>query len=270
MVSLDPRDYVAEVQKANATLAQSSADFQRYQKLFDEGVTSQADLDARRKRYEVSKADLDRAKKAREDADLIAPFSGVVARKLVDDFQNVRRKEPVLILQDVSRLKFTTALPEADLTSRNARPSREEINARIDAHVIVSTLPDLSFEATLGELALTADPTTRTFDATFYFQPPDDVNVLPGMTAKVVVSFDAGRSGDYQVPGTAVFADDEGGSNVWRVDMERNVVERVPVSIGAMSGDRITIQGGLAAGDVIAFSGVHELEDGRLVREYVR
>ena len=39
------------------------------------------------------------AEKAVEDTVLRAPFDGIVARRLVEDFQNVQAKEPVLVVQ---------------------------------------------------------------------------------------------------------------------------------------------------------------------------
>ena len=270
LVRLDPRDFEADLQKARAVLAQAKADKERYEKLFAEGVASQAELDARTEHFGVSQADVTRALKALEDADLVAPFDGMVARKLVEDFENVMAKKPVLILQDVHRLKIRTAVPESDLAGRGPARSRENINQRIQAEVSVSSLPGERFPAELGELALTADPTTRTFDATFYFDPPPGVHILPGMTAKVSLRLSEPGEQAHAVPGSAVWSDEAGNPQVWRVDPETSTVRRTPVELGAMSGSRVEIRGGLEAGDVVVTSGVHQLEEGRLVRRYVR
>ena len=40
------------------------------------------------------------------DTELTAPFSGVMARKLVQDFANVTAKQPVLVLTDASTLEI--------------------------------------------------------------------------------------------------------------------------------------------------------------------
>jgi RND family efflux transporter MFP subunit len=269
LARLDLRDFEAEVKKAQANRAQAYADFQRYQKLFEEGVTSKAELEAKQQHFEVAEAELRQANKALEDAALTAPFSGVVARKLVDDFENVRAKQPVLILQDLTKLKTRVTVPEADMGGEARSESNEEMTAKIRPQVVVSSLPDRKFEAKIWEITMVADPVTRTFEATVYFPYPTGLNVLPGMTAKVIVQL-TGEGGGHWVPGVAVTADDEEQPMVWRVDPQEMVVHPVRVTVGALQGDLIEVTSGLEAGDLVATSGIQNLRDGARVRRYGR
>lgn len=216
---------------------------------------------------DVQIANRAQALKAVEDTVLVAPFDGVAARKLVEDFQNVKAKEPVLIVQDASLLKMVVAVPEADFAGRKSDRSLDEVSARISPRVIVSSIPDEVFPAKLRELATAADPTTRTFDATFVFENDHDA-VLPGMTARLIIDLPSPGASGLQIPAQAVFAADDGRSLVWKVDPDTMQVSKAPVEVGSLSGDSIEIRGGLADGDWVVASGVQQLRDGTTVRRF--
>jgi len=265
MVRLDPRDFAADIAGAKATVARTLADYERYQKLFENGVAPVADLEAKKQEYEVSKAEQEKAVKALEDANLVAPFSGVVARKLVQDHENVRAKQTVLILQNASKLKVRTAVPESDMTDAKGGTSLDELTRRIRPSVELASLPGRRFPAAVYELSLTADPVTRTFDATMVFDQPSDANILSGMTAKVTIHPSGAVDGRF-IPGAAVWSDDMGQPHVWKVDPQTSTVIRAPVTVGTITGDRIQITDGIRDGDEITTSGVQQLADGTLVR----
>ncbi|MBW2272563.1 MAG: efflux RND transporter periplasmic adaptor subunit [Deltaproteobacteria bacterium] len=269
LARLDLRDFEADVKKAQANRARAFADYKRYEKLLKEGVSSKAEFEAREQHFKVREAELRQANKALEDAALTAPFAGVVARKLVDDFENVRAKQPVLILQDLSKLKTRVTVPESDMGGERKSETNEEITAKLRPQVVVSSLPDRKFDAKVWEISQVADPVTRTFEATFYFPYPTGLNVLPGMTAKLIAQL-SGSAGSHWVPGIAVTADDEEQPMVWRVDPEEMVVRPARVSVGGLKGDLIEITSGLEVGDLVATSGIQNLRDGARVRRYGR
>ncbi|MCZ6463614.1 MAG: efflux RND transporter periplasmic adaptor subunit [Proteobacteria bacterium] len=270
LAKLDPRDYEAELAKAVANAKKTAADHERYRIMYEKGVSPQIEMETAQRRHEVSLASLAQAEKAVEDTVLVAPFAGVAARKLVKDFQNVKAKEPVLIVQDATLLKMVVAVPEADLAGRKSQDGLEVVNARIKPRVIVSSLPDRVFPAKIRELATAADPTTRTFDATFAFENDQDA-VLPGMTARLIIDLPgdhAGASSGLRIPSQAVFAGDDGGSLVWKVDPQTMRVSRSAVDVGSLSGDNIEIRAGLSSGDWVVSSGVQQLQDGMTVRRF--
>lgn len=269
LARLDPRDYQQELEKATAVLRQSKTDLERYKYLYEQGVNPKRDYELRQRSYEVSQADHAIAKKALDDTVLRAPFDGVVARKLVEDYVNVQAKEPVLLLQDDSRLRIRVSVPERDLVGPRGSQSLDELSERLSPQVILSSRPDRSFPARFSELSTTADPATRTYQATLTFAPPDDVTVLPGMTAKVrieVPGVATASRAPLRIPSVAVVAGADG-PFVWVVD-EDMTVRKVPVEVGPLTGAEIEIRTGLATGQVVATSGVHQLEDGMSVRRY--
>jgi multidrug efflux pump subunit AcrA (membrane-fusion protein) len=97
---------------------------------------------------------------------------------------------------------------------------------------------------------------------------PTDLNVLPGMTATVTLTYRrASILGDrILVPLAAVLKDATGEQVAWLVG-EDKIVARRPVKLGTASGGQIEIVEGLLPGDRIAVAGVTFLRDGMQVRD---
>ena len=267
LARLDARDYEAQRDAVLASPNVSWADYQRYQDLYAADAASLQDLEVARRTYEVSEANLRIVEKAVEDTYLRAPFAGIVARRIVDDFENVQAKESIVTLQDDSVLEVKVAIPESDalLAPRGSMGKRNE---RADFTVVLSSLPGRVFPARLTEFATIADPVTRTFEVTFQFEPPDDVSLRPGMTAKVVAQLRTEETSTFMVPSVAVVGSEGGGAFVWIVDTSSisMTVSRREVQVGEMSGNEIEILSGLRNGETIAISGTRSLDDGMQVR----
>ena len=265
--SLDPRDYEAQRDAAVANRNAAQSEYERFKSLLEKNAVAERDFEATQRQLEVSEAQLRIAEKAVDDTHLRAPFSGRIARKLVEDFQAVQPKQPVLVLQNVATLDMVIAVPEQDLSRARGREAEPGEVARLDPRVVVSAHPDRVFPARLKEIATAANPVTRTFEATFSFDPPDDVTVLPGMTAKVLidVAYEEAAA-PLSIPASAALVDDSGGAYVWVLDSTSMTVSRRPVQLGELSGSQVQIAAGLSSGDQIAASGVHHLRDGMKVR----
>lgn len=266
LARLDPRDVEANLDQAQAKVSQAAKDVERWRYMYEQGVKPERELELRERNLAVLQAELATARKAVEDAVLRAPFDGVVARRLVEDYANVQAKQPVLILQDDSALEIRVAVPERDFAQLTPGLSLEERTRRARPRVVVSSLPDRSFPARVTEFSTTADPDTRTYDAVFEFDNPPDLSVLPGMTGKVVLTGPAAGGGALRIPARAVVADAAGEPHVWILDPESGTVAMRPVSVGPLSGDSIEVTSGLEPGDTIAVSGLQQLRNGLPVR----
>jgi len=273
LVRIDPRDMASASDVDTAKVNLARAEYERMKKLFEAEVASQQELDRAKRAYEVSLAQSQSSSKGLEDTELHALFDGIVAKKLVRDFENVQAKQPVLILQDTTNLEIDVAIPEADFARLTPGLSLAERTARARPLVIVTSLPDQSFPAELKEFNTTADPVTRTFQATLRFDPPDDVSIKPGMTAKVRIHVGprprtGGGESAVVIPASATIADETGQAFVWVIDPTSMTVERAPVELGNLSGSQVYVTSGLVSGQQIAISGVHQLRDGMQVRPY--
>ncbi|MBL4836893.1 MAG: efflux RND transporter periplasmic adaptor subunit [Kordiimonadaceae bacterium] len=267
LAALDSRDYKADMDSAAARLEAATADFNRYQQLLKDGWVSQQRFEKEKLTFEAADANFRSARKAFEDATLIAPYSGVIAQKIVDDFENVRAKQPILELNDIASLQIIVNVPERDLIFAYFNVSLETATKRAKPTIIVSSLPDIKIPAYFKELELTSNPTTRTFAVTLAFLPSGDHNILPGMTARVAIHSRHGNTGkvSLHVPASAVVANMDGSSSLWLFDEETMTVHQVPIKIGQFLGQEIEILSGIHPGQTVVISGVSQLRSGMKV-----
>ena len=197
-----------------------------------------------------------------QDSTLNAPYDGVIAQRFVEQGQNVRAKEPVVKFQDVDEIVIAVDVPEtvmaADLRSADIVQMVAEFRAA----------PGLQFPVRIKEVAQRADPVTQTFLVRAAMKSPPDINVLPGMTATINLTYRrANILGDrILVPITAVFKESTGAQVAWTIGPEGNVTRHV-VKTGTVAGGSIEILDGLQPGDRIAVAGVSFLREGMRVRD---
>lgn len=268
---LDDRDYVAERDRARARRDTDQADYERYATAFRSNAVTEQQVSQAKGQFDIATANLAVAQKALDDTVLRAPFTGRIARRLVDDFANVRAKEAVLLLQDELTLEMRVDVAERDWVRGDTSVGREELTRRLRPRVMIAALADREFPAVFKEISAAADPVTRTYAVTLGFQNPDDVLISPGMTGRVVVNVyteeQAGVRQPMGVPASAVSADADGNPRVWVIDPDTMTASSRFVEIGVVVGESIEIESGLSDGEIIATSGVNSLVDGMMVRE---
>ncbi|WP_461481550.1 efflux RND transporter periplasmic adaptor subunit [Porticoccus sp.] len=266
LAKLDPRDYLAARDAAKSNYVTMESVYKRAKRIYDQQAGSQAEVDLALRDLDIAREELRKAQKALEDTVLLSPFNGEIGKKLVDNFQNVQAKEPVLLLHNVQQLEVDITVPEQDFVSADTAVGLEERTARLNPTVVLSTLPDRDFKARFVSFSSAADPVTRSYTVTLAFDNPDALNIRPGMTAKVVLHMAAIQSGEagssFMLPVSAVAVEPDNRAYVWKVDPQTAQVTRVPVSVGPMLGAAIQVSGPLKPGDRVAAAGIHHLREG--------
>lgn len=259
--ALDNADYKATLDAARADAEQAKGNFERAEELIAKDFISKMDYDKLKAGYEIARSNLAKAEKAFNDTQLLAPFSGVVARKYVDNFEEIQAKQPIISLQDKENLELVVNVSENLLArSRNQDRSALTMVANFDA------LPDTRFELFIKEFTTEANPTTQTFQYVLGIKDRQGVNLLPGMTANVTVTDSSDSSQALVVPLQAIAADTNGNKIVWRLNADNRVSPQA-VTLGLpMGSENIQILDGLNAGDVVAVAGLSALTEGLEVK----
>ncbi len=267
---LDQRDFRNDLAAAKAVRDEAVATAARYRKAAKSGAVSRREVDEADARERAAEAEYRIRKKALDDTELRAKFDGVVADRYVDNFQNVTAKEPIVSLQEVSTLEVRIDVPERDIGGERIRQEIERNPGTLTA--TFEAVPGRVFELEVKEFVTDADPTSQTFPVTLSLPNPEDVGILPGMTATVTwvppkVKADARI--DPTLPAIAVVGQEGREPWVWLVDRSSMTVSRHPVQVGALvKRDRIEIRGGLEPGQVVAVAGVNHLSEGMKIRAY--
>lgn len=259
---LDDRDFQSNVRSTRALAEEAAENLQRGLGLIERDFISRAELARLQARADTTSADLARAEKALEDTTLLAPFDGTVARRMVENFQEITANQVVASVQDNTVIEIVASAPERLVARSNDLTT-------IDTRAVFDSLPGQSYDVSIKEFSTEADPQTQTFEYVLVMPKPADANILPGMTATVYVIALGGvpRNGEgYTVPAAAIFADNTGASHVWVVADDNSVSQRAVTTGDLRGSSEIVITDGLEAGEVIAAAGVHQIRAGMTVR----
>jgi RND family efflux transporter MFP subunit len=259
---ISPRDFKTALDRAKALALEAEQQFQRYKELYVRNQISKADFDRYRSERDVARANQKRAQDALADTNLKAPFAGVIARRFVDNFQDVQAKQPIVSLQDISAVEILVDIPEKEM-------SHIKKKGEITAYAEFSVAPGKTYPLTLKEFSTEADPKTLTYQVTLLMEQPKDIRVYSGMTATVhgrKKDTDA-LEGTITVPLLAVTMEKEKGGYVWVVDENMTVHKRSVITGERAGGDRVRIMDGIQSGDTIAISAVSKLKEGLKVRQ---
>ncbi len=272
--ALDDANFRADLDIATANLRKARSDLARSEAVYaeDPGAITLERIDGDRRAVEVTEAQVVQAQKAVNDTILRVPFDGVVSRRLVEEFENVQAKQPIVIIENLGSIEVEVNIPERDILSQSGSrrsysdEDLENVTDRARPLVSVSSLPDRQFEGTISEIATRADPTTRTFAVRIRFEGPDDIPLLPGMTARVQGRFLT--AGEVRIPISALAATPDAKGKVWVVDPETMTVSAREVELGQMTGDQVSVVYGLYAGEMIATTGATQLAEGMQVSRF--
>lgn len=266
LARIDPRDFQNNLIVTQAVLKKNKLDVGRFTVAFERGAATQKEVDDAKADLEIAQAQVAIAAKALDDTYLRAPFPGRIANKFVENFQNVKAKQPILSLQDITSVEVEVSVPE----ERVARQKQTEGTSRFVA--TFEYLPGREFDVEIKEFATEADPATQTYAVTFVMPSPSDVTILPGMTATIheyrKAPADAPDAA-HLLPIDAVPVDGVGNYYVWVLKQSEGdtyTVHRVDVKVGEMVQDKILVLGGVNKGDRVAAAGVHFLRENQRVR----
>ena len=270
LAQLDPQDYKLSADAARAQLAAAAtnrdlaaADFKRYKDLREQNFISSAELERRETTLKAAQAQFDQAQAQLSGqgnqlgyTTLVADVSGVVTAVDAEVGQVVAAGTPIVrIAQDGAR-DVVFSVPEDKVQAVRVGSA-----AQVQLWASQQTL-----QATVREVAASADPVTRTYSIKLTLEGKD---VLP-LGATVTVAAAAFAHGDKPViklPTSALLRDGNT-SAVWLLDAASMTVKLQPVVIATADGNDVIISSGLASGMQVVVAGVHVLQAGQKVTLY--
>lgn len=258
-----PRDFKIRLDQAKAKALEAEQQYQRYRDLYAKNQVSKADFDRYKSQRDVAAAREADAQNALKDTNLQAPFEGIIAKRYVENFEEVQAKQPIVFLQDIRQVEMLINVPESEMST-----VRGEIKAK--AYAQFPTAPGKRWDLRLKEFSTQADPKTQTYQVVTVMPQPEEINVLPGMTGTVVIELtgegETATGPQIMIPAIAVVASSEGSPFVWGIDNESMTAKKLPVKIGQITGsESVVVQEGLSGGEVIAVAGMVKLEEGMKV-----
>lgn len=268
----------AQVQRAEADLMEQERQLRVARRLVGEEVLPADELEAAHSRVRIGEAVLAQGQaglalaQARLDNTVIlAPFSGVVVRKMAEVGESVAPIPPgvnistasgaIVALADLATLEVEVDVAEANVA---------KLGPGQPAEVVVEAFPDRRYRAVLRQVIPTADRTRATVEVKVTILDKDD-DLKPEMTAKVdflatarpAVTGEPADPAVVSVPTDAI-ARRGGRSVVFEVEGEH--VRLRAVQTGARRGDRTEVHG-LAGGELLVARPPGTLKDGDRIRK---
>lgn len=291
---LDVERARAQLNVARAKVAETKQTYDRTRELFQKRAASQAEVEtatanhtAARGNLRAAQSDLQRKERDFSRAELTAPFSGTIASRSIEPFQEVSTDKESFVLQSTDALKVDVRVPETlirdvdygqvvqvtfpTLADTTVSGVVSEIGSRAEAgnaFPVSIRLKDVATAADLGVFG-----SVRTMLST-------EADLRPGMTAGVTFNFDKYLKGrtSYLIPLSAI-AIDVGMLKQVRKQEENPAPKTAPVFViddnnrlqvrnvvvGDLSGNELEVFEGLEAGERIVSAGVALLHEGMSV-----
>ncbi|WP_375748985.1 efflux RND transporter periplasmic adaptor subunit [Vibrio sp. HN007] len=262
---LDQQDLKNNLDKARVQYTSADQEYKRAVQLSKSKAISKSTLQQRKTERDVSLAQLNSAKKAVNDAVLLAPFDGVVAQTMVENGQSVSGGQAVIVLIGGDTLEASIDIPASYLANLYESDKEDLVT---ESYITLDIAPQQPLEIRFKEALLIADATTQTYSVTFEFSAPEDLLVLPGMSATIEMRAAADIAENrVSVPLNAITSDGEK-NYVWVVNQQDMTVAKREVMIAEGIGDMQVVIDGLEQNEWVVSAGVSYLYEGMKVRKW--
>jgi HlyD family secretion protein len=252
----------ADLTSAESTLAYETANFQRYQTLFDKGLVSANDYESAKLSYQKARqavaSSRESVQKAQTNlgyATITSPIDGVVLSKSVEEGQTVAASfntpELFNIAQDLTDMRVIADIDEADI---GGVQEGQRVSFTVDA------FPDDKFEGQVTQVRQQATTTSNVVTYEVVISAPNkDLKLKPGLTANVTI-FTLEKNDVLAVPSKALrfmpneallkkgeqIEDIEAPLKVWT--LEGNTFKAHKVETGTTNGMLTEITSGISEG----------------------
>lgn len=256
LVSLETSTDQAELKRLEAAERLASLELQRYQRLFEEGNSSESELQRRQSEAQQIQASLEAQKSRLRQKTIRAPFAGLSGIRQVNVGQYVSVGSPVVAVQALDPIYLQFTLPARELSTVSVQ---QPVNARVDAY------SNDTFSGEVTAIEPSINEATRSFTVQATLENPGN-KLRPGMFGRVTLTM--GEPREVKVlPQTAVQFDPYGNSVyvVYSDDNDKTRVKRRFIKTGEQRGDLVEVVDGLEVGEQIATSGLLKLSNDALV-----
>ncbi|MFH1139269.1 MAG: efflux RND transporter periplasmic adaptor subunit [Pseudomonadota bacterium] len=263
MARIDPTDYrlaaadaQAGLDAARAQVAAAASSYERARNLLPKNVIPNDSFERIEAEYLAAKAaaararvQLDLARERLAKTEIKAPFSGLVAARMVELGQMLSPGSPVMQLLDSRRMKVRLNVAENDYALLDPADPVE---------ILVEAYPDKKFSGRIDRLGVKADPFTNTFSVEILIENKELI-LKDGLTARVRVTARV-IEGAVLIPQSAILFR-EGGQEVF-VAGPGDRAELREITLGRVQGADIQVVSGLKPGDRLVTVGASYVKEG--------
>jgi RND family efflux transporter MFP subunit len=248
LVQLDAHEIQSRLDQAAAARQQAENDLKRATDLLQQKILSPSEFDNAQSKFRMTAAAEAEAKTMLGYTDIVAPFAGVITRKLADVGDLAAPGKPLLQMENPDTLRFEADVPEALIGNVKLG---DKLAVRIAAVAV-------EIEGSVAEMSPAADPNSRT--SLVKLDLPGATGLRSGQFGRVAVP--VGEASAIRVPAAAV---------IQRGQMELvfvvvgNQAQLRLVKTGSRIGDEVELVSGLNSGEQVVTENASDLVDGQPV-----
>lgn len=242
--------YQSAFEIADASYTKAKDQFGRSKELYDRGSLPERDFIAAKADLAQAKANRDIAAKDLADTRLLAPFTGVVTRKITELGSLTAPGTPVFTLTKTDVMYATASIAEGDIGHVSTGDS------------VLVNIPALG-EQRIGSVNILnpqAESYSRTFEVKVRLRN-EDGKILPGMMAQMHIYTGVSES-RITIPTSCILKDTDNIAYVFLAQADHTAIKRRIAITRAVGLDEVIVSSGLQAGDQLIVAGFSRLQDG--------
>ena len=248
LARLDVHEIQSQLDQAAAARQQAENDLKRFTALLEQKILSQSEFDSAQSKFRMAAAAEAEAKTMLGYAEIVAPFAGVITRKLADVGDLAMPGKPLLQMENPETLRFEADVPEALIGKIKLG---DKLAVRIAA--VGGELP-----GAVAEVSPAADPNSRTY--LVKLDLPGATGLRSGQFGRVAVP--VGEASAIRVTAAAVIQ--RGQMELVFVVANSHAQLRL-IKTGRHVGDEVELVSGLDSGETIVSDGAATVADGQAV-----
>jgi len=264
----------AQLNIERAKLVESKQAYEREVRIFEKGAGMQSAVDkataehsTARGKLRSAQSDLDHKERDLQQTKLTAPFSGTIASRSIEPFQEISVGKEAFVLQSSNALKVEVLVPETLI---------RDVDYGQAVQLTFPTIAEVTVSGVVSQIGSRAE-SGNAFPVEIQLSPTE-TDLRPGMTASVTFNFDKYLDGRiaYLIPISAIAIEvgllritrgqERTRNNVplFIID-DANQLQVRYVVVGDLRGNELEVFEGLEAGEKIVSAGVALLREGMTV-----
>jgi RND family efflux transporter MFP subunit len=262
LAEIEVPELLADSAKSRAEVELAEVDYKRVSEAGKKApdLVVPLSVDTAKSRYEVAKANLERANTLLAFTKIVAPFSGTVTRRMVDPGAFIPaatagspQNAALLTLAAFNTVRVQVAVPELE---------SPRIAQNQPVQVTVDSFPGRAFEGKITRFAYALDETSKTMLAEIELPNPD-LALRPGMYAIAKIGIER-KTDALLLPIEAVGMEK---AKAFVFTVRDGKARKTPIRIGFSDGAKVEIASGIKADDAVILLGKGQLADGQAIVE---
>lgn len=252
IAQLDDSQLAAEVERAEALLAQSQASYDRVKTIVEQKAGAPQDLDDAAAALKVAKANLALAKARFAKTRIVAPFTGIIGARRVSVGTFLRVGQAITDLANIDAIRVNFSAPERFLS---------QLSDGGEVTVSTTAYPGYELKGKIIVIEPVVEAATRSARIVARVENPGR-KFRPGMSANVSAVLSE-RPNAITIPNEAIFA--SGNQSFVFVVKADSTVARVALTLGTRLANVVEVTEGLEPGMKVVRAGHQKLYDGAKV-----